>query len=325
MRSLSILGLVCLLCVSPGCGGPRQTLGVDRRYEGADYLVAMAASSIRQHDYNKAITLAAAAIDNKDITLRESFLAHGIRANAMLRVGQYSRANQELNALSQLTGSKTDSSHNEANQPYAAALATADTAIAAHPNQSDLYFNRASLFLQASQYDQAVGDSDIALSLALAAMPIHPELRAAWAQFRAGRFKDVVNDVGGDATKASFHPYAILLLHLAKVKLGENDDSLRQAGLSMTPEAWPSPVLAFYLGQTDLKALFAAADRAPNRDIRAGQVCEANFYAGEFEILHGRMMDGIELLKAAQNVCPDDFLEGRAATTELARQAGYNG
>ena len=86
-------------------------------------------------------------------------------------------------------------------------------------------------------------------------------------------------------------------------------------GIPMLGIAW-----AFlYLGRIDQKQLFAAANTAPDRKKRKGQLCEANFYAGEAAALQNRLGDAHDLLDAAVDQCPPTFFEARAAGAERTR------
>ena len=60
----------------------------------------------------------------------------------------------------------------------------------------------------------------------------------------------------------------------------------------------------------------AAAENADATTKRA-QVCEANFYGGEFALLKGAQDDATRLLTAAAKDCPEPFLERMAANAEL--------
>jgi lipoprotein NlpI len=66
---------------------------------------------------------------------------------------------------------------------------------------------------------------------------------------------------------------------------------------------------------TPAAALAAAANSGAETKER--QVCEANFYTGELNLLNGAKADAVPLLRAAAASCPKDFAEYAAALAEL--------
>jgi len=79
---------------------------------------------------------------------------------------------------------------------------------------------------------------------------------------------------------------------------------------------WPAPVIGLFLGQMTQAAVLAAADD-PDPVKKKGQVCEANFYAGELSLLKGTKDDAGRLFLFAVGNCPRTFLEWDAANDEL--------
>jgi lipoprotein NlpI len=79
---------------------------------------------------------------------------------------------------------------------------------------------------------------------------------------------------------------------------------------------WPAPIVKFYLGKMTFEELRGAADD-PNVVKRQGQLCEANFYAGELALANHKRTEAVELLRFAAENCPKNFLEWPAAVTEL--------
>jgi lipoprotein NlpI len=85
-------------------------------------------------------------------------------------------------------------------------------------------------------------------------------------------------------------------------------------GLDM--KAWPAPVVRLYAGEIKPDAVLAGAD-SPSDTVKAAQVCEANFYSGEYALIGGAREDAAKLFQAAVKDCPRGFLEGIAAAAEL--------
>lgn len=263
---------------------------------------------MRQGNYAQAAGLAEAALASDNLNTRNQAFAHGVRAAALLHTGRYDQAASDLDFIVKL----------EPTPPRD--FAAGDVAIAAHPDRADAYFIRARLYLAANQYAQAIGDCDIAIGLKVAALRIPARDRAAWDSFDAARFQQTIDDIGDNAFKVEAQPYSVLLLHLARAKLGRNDEQeLGRAVDAVGLTEWPAPILAFYLKRIDRDQLFAAAAEGPDHKVRVGQRCEANFYAGEDANLHGDQAGARDLFETAVIDCPEHFFEAIAAHAELVR------
>jgi lipoprotein NlpI len=92
--------------------------------------------------------------------------------------------------------------------------------------------------------------------------------------------------------------------------------SLAQATARFNMSKWPAPVIRLFLGETTSAAVHAAADD-PDPATRGGQLCEANFYSGEYALQHGDMPEAARLFRLAAAGCARDFVEGPAAVAEL--------
>lgn len=303
--SLRILILSGFLGVLAACG-TKDAMVERLDTNSVNYSVTVAATVLRQGKYDDAVNLADQAIASQRLRPRNQKFAQGIRAAAALHTGRYDQAAQALGQM--------------ALQERPSDAAAADAAIAAHPNRPDGYFARAALSVASGRYPEAVSDCDIAIGLEVAAVRTGMRDRGAWESFDAGRYQDTVTDLGDSSLKAAAQPYELLLLHLARAKLGRDDTGeLARAVDSTGQTEWPAPVLAFYLGRIDRDRLFAAADNGPDFDTRKGQRCEAYFYAGEAASLHGRPDEARDLLEQAIDDCPRSFAEAKAAEGERAR------
>ena len=78
------------------------------------------------------------------------------------------------------------------------------------------------------------------------------------------------------------------------------------------------PVIEFYLGQMSDAELTAAANGGGAGKAGA-QVCQLDYYLGEWRIFHGLRANGIANLKEAVAGCPKDLIEYGAAEAELKR------
>jgi len=307
MTATRILILAGLINTLASCGKePELASSAD---SNPSYSVTIAAAVLHRGDYDYATTLVERALASNDLKPRTRQLAQGIRAAAALHTAHYDLAAQALDAIASA-------------QPAAPHdLIVVDQNIEAHPNRPEGYFARARLLLGAGRYTQATGDCDSAVGLEIAAVAIGARKEGAWKNFDEGHFQQTIEALGDNSVKVAGRPYALLALHLARAKLGRDDTEELARAVDATGETeWPAPVLAFYLNRIDQSRLFAEANNAPNKEALRGQICEANFYAGEGSSLHGDPgKDAADLLKKAQDNCPTRFVEASAARSELAR------
>ncbi len=305
---IRILVACSFVATLAACGTPRDPIIHSEDNRGSGYPITVAASVLRQGNFVQALGLADAAIASNSLDLHDQKFAHGVRAAALLHAGRYDQAAQDLAFIAPLESGATRD------------IAAGNAAIAAHPDRAEAYFALARLYLIAAQYPEAIANCDIAVGFEVAAIRIPARDRAAWSRFNTGRFQEVIDDIGDNYFKIEAQPYTILLLHLAKAKLGRNDDQeLRRAVDAVGSSEWPAPVLAFYLGRVTRDQLFDAAGEGPDHKTREGQRCEANFYAGEQAALYRKTADARDLLETAQRNCPEHFFEAAAATAELGR------
>jgi lipoprotein NlpI len=87
---------------------------------------------------------------------------------------------------------------------------------------------------------------------------------------------------------------------------------------SMDGKKWPAPVVALYLGNISSQTVISqAADPDPKKHTE--QMCEANFYLGEWHLLNNEEQQARMLFTRAQNECPKTFVEYTGAVSELQR------
>ena len=84
---------------------------------------------------------------------------------------------------------------------------------------------------------------------------------------------------------------------------------LAQATAQIDMTRWPAPVIQLYLGLLTPAAVLAAA--------KGDQVCEANFYTGELDLLNGAKADATPLFLAAAAGCAKNVAAYAAGLAEL--------
>jgi lipoprotein NlpI len=86
------------------------------------------------------------------------------------------------------------------------------------------------------------------------------------------------------------------------------------AKIDMTP--WPAPIIRMFLGRMPPAAVLAAADD-PDARKKKKQVCEANFYRGQWALRQDAKDEAVRLFQLAASGCPRDVDESFAAIAEL--------
>lgn len=144
------------------------------------------------------------------------------------------------------------------------------------------------------------------------------------ANLYAGALTKAIEDYKRAIAITPGYPYAPLWLDIAEAR-SKMPSTLQQAIAKVDMTKWPAPVIRMYLGQMKPAAVLAAADD-PNAAKKAGQVCEANFYSGEWALRQGAKDDAVRQFGVAVHACPKTLIEGNAAALELkALGAGGSG
>jgi lipoprotein NlpI len=172
---------------------------------------------------------------------------------------------------------------------------------------------------RASAY-QSKGDNDRAISDYSAVIKLNPKFTDAY--FNRGRL--YLN--GGSVAKAQADfkqaselspkdAYVALWLDLTE-RRDHAPGHLAEAAKQLDMTAWPAPIVRLFLGQMTPAAVLEAAQKTDAKTAK-GQVCEANFYSGEFALLQGTNDEAIRLFRLAAKDCPASFDENLGAHAEL--------
>ena len=112
--------------------------------------------------------------------------------------------------------------------------------------------------------------------------------------------------------------YAWLWLAMTNLKQGKPvpSDAPR-----LGKDQWPYDIVQAFLGKETEEAARASI-AAANVDIagKQGRICEADFYFGEWRLLHGDAAGGRPLIEKAARTCPTAFIERSAAIAETKNE-----
>ena len=131
----------------------------------------------------------------------------------------------------------------------------------------------------------------------------------------AGTLPKAIEDYEQALAIGPGYAYAALWLDIAEAH-SKTPSTLPQAIAKLNMTAWPAPIVRMFLGQVTPAAVLAAADD-PNAAKKTAQVCEANFYSGEWALRKGAKDDAVRRLRVAARDCPKTLIEGTAAALEV--------
>ena len=193
------------------------------------------------------------------------------------------------------------------------ALVDCNKAIESDPKQAGGYFCRGDVNFAAGRLQDARNDLDRALA-------IDPDFTSAY------KIRALVYLLSGDTAAAiedlrkavSLEPsdsYSAILLEIANRRAGKIS-VLENSLANLQMKKWPAPVIELLLGRTTADSVIERA-RSTNSRLERDQLCEANFYVGEWLLLNGLPGDALVRLKYASEKCPHDFIEQTPAYLEV--------
>jgi tetratricopeptide (TPR) repeat protein len=197
---------------------------------------------------------------------------------------------------------------------YGRAIQDYDQAIKLDPKYANAYNGRGLAYANKGDYDLALRDYDQAIQIdpkdsfayksrSVSYFSLGNFSKAAEAALRAGELKD-------DA-------YAMIWRYLARQRAGENGAAELEMSMSrLKNNAWPYPVIELYLGRR--KEIHPSAGKPD-------EVCEAQFYGGEWHLLHGDRHAAAAALEEAAVICPKTFIEYAGLLVELKRLGSSTG
>jgi lipoprotein NlpI len=226
------------------------------------------------------------------------------------------------------------------------ALADYTAALALRPNEAQVLVDRSSVYFRSGKYEQAGPDIERLIGLRPAfahAYGLRALLNVKRGEMEQSRqdFKtsvklasknirnqsfgivnwlvgevDAADDIFSDlARRGTNKTYAWLWYALTQARLGK---SVPQGVLpDIDLATWPGPIISFFLGKAPQDSVFTAANQG-DASARDGQVCEANFYVGEWLWQHHDLAAAKLLLDKAAAGCPTNFIEWMPAQFDSA-------
>jgi len=208
---------------------------------------------------------------------------------------------------------------NVARPDFGAARGDIDRALKLDPKSAPSLRLRGVVRNNAGDYAGALADYEAARSLAPRA---EDPFVIGSTQFLLRHYADAAETLARRAPPAPDGTYWTLWRYMALARIAgveRASGALGPGAAPGQPVAWPVPVIDFFHGTLDAKALLDFAKKS--QDVHdLSQVCEAHFYMAEDALLR-RSGDAIGLFRQAVKECPQNFHEYEGAAAEL-RAAG---
>lgn len=198
------------------------------------------------------------------------------------------------------------------------AIADYDAALRLAPDYAEAYHNRGFAYASRDESVKAIADYDAAIKLEPEdAFAIENRGRA---RLHVGQIEGAIQDLTHAVALDPSDGFAVLWLHLARV-FAKQDDSLEfsQNAGKLDRGQWPGPLLDLYLGTASAEKVRIAASAAKDAAVLREQSCEADFYIGAYELLHGKRSEAKRLLQHAAARCAPSSVEFGAAKSQLRR------
>ncbi len=186
-------------------------------------------------------------------------------------------------------------------------------AIKTRPNHAEAYYNRGNAYLSKGDNASAITDFNSAIGLDIKNAGAYRSRGLAF--LYSGNFPKAQADVTEASKLDPRDPYNAIWAEIVAQRT-KGPSTLKQALSQLRSQTWPAPVVRMFLGQIKPDAVLAAAND-PDPKKKDGEICEAQFYSGEWALQAGDKGEATRLFKLAAKACPKDFLEWTAANAEL--------
>jgi len=270
----------------------------------------------------EAIRLLTRALDSGQIMNGDLATAHFDRGIAWANSGNYNNAIADYNAAISINPHFVDAYLSRGvawvkKGEYDKAIPNFDQVIQFNAQNAEAYDGRGVAWLNKGEYDKSTADFNQAIRLN--AHDTVAMFHRGLAGFNQGKFTSAATDFA-QKLQLSRDGASVILLYLSRARSGVADSAVKLAADSnaMDEAEWPAPVIALLLGKSSPAAVFekAADDHA---DKQAAQMCEANFYSGEWSLLREDKARARDFFNKAVSLCPANSWAAIAATAEIGR------
>jgi tetratricopeptide (TPR) repeat protein len=228
-----------------------------------------------KHDYVRAIEDYSEAI-----RLRPEYAdAYYGRANVYGELGEAEKALADFNAT---IGARPDFQSAYVNRSVLkvargdpdGAIADLDVAAGLNPNDAMTFSNRACAYQVKGEYDRAIPDLDQAVRLDPFSEAVY--LNRGVARLYLGRTEAAIQDFATAVRLRASDAYAVIWLHLARVRAGRDDRwELASNATRVDRAKWPGPLIDRFLGTSSDDSVRGAALSNEGAKAKRKRACEA--------------------------------------------------
>ncbi|MEN3374985.1 MAG: hypothetical protein V7604_340, partial [Hyphomicrobiales bacterium] len=174
-----------------------------------------------------------------------------------------------------------------------AATADFEAALKINPRYAAAYFNRGNALAAKGETERALKDYDAAIKNNKRNVNAYIARGALF--LASGASAKARADMKQATRIAPKNAYAVLWSDIAERRAKQKGRLAAKNGTKgLDMKAWPAPVVRLYAGEINPDAVLAGAD-SPSDTVKAAQLCEANFYSGEYALIGGSREDAAKL------------------------------
>ena len=196
------------------------------------------------------------------------------------------------------------------------ALADYETILSREPDNALILHYRGDAKSHLGRYEEGMADYERALKLDATQAP-SLAMSKALSLFDQRRYEDALAQIQIAADSGPDNAYPLLWLNLIRAHAGKPDEAdFSRRSEKLDRKAWPYSVVAFELGKLPEDQVWAAANAGSDPATLSNQMCEANFYMGEYKLARDKGA-ATKLLEEAAGKCFKGFVEYNGAVFEL--------
>ncbi len=252
------------------------------------------------------------ALEDPALSPGQRYAALFDRGSAYYHLHQYDRASADFSAALALRPQNPEAlfarqfAYSRAGK-FDAAEADLDLVAAAWPDAIFIRVNRAFVNAQMGKTEKAGDEFKAVISMysQRGVRSSSPEVLGE-IYWLAGNIEEADSNFRAGTEHSRGEPvYSWIWYALTQARLGK--DIPRRFLPDTDRKSWPGPIVDFILGASDQDAVFAEASKGEKSAVEQ-QVCEANFFLGEWKLRHQDSAGGAPLLRKAAADCPvEDF------------------
>ena len=248
------------------------------------------------------------------IEVGQDFVEHGEQAEANQLFDRAIQSFDRVNALSPsaLAYSGRGDAYLEKGD-FDRALVDFDQAIKVDPQYPNAYHNRGIVH-------RILGGDDAAMADFNQAIKLNPNYALAYFDrgllyFVEGEFAKAQADLKKSSELNPKRVVTALWLYVTE-RRNHAPTELAQTAIQFDGQAWPAPVIRLFLGKASPADTLTFAETVGPIN-KTTQICEADFYVGEYDLADGAHDEAVRLLRLAAEKCPHLDDQWRAADSEM--------